>query len=69
MSFSVGMLGLTIWGFVVALHLNTLEESGFFGSNVFILAMLVGVCVFALLTTAHAVCLVLRSTVWSNSRA
>ena len=69
MSFSVAMLALSVWAFFVALHLNTLEDGGFFGSNIFVLAMAGGVCVFALLTTAHAVCLVLRSTVWSDGRA
>lgn len=69
MSFSAGMLGLSAWAFVVSLQMNSLEASGFFGSNFFVLATLIGTCSFALLTTTHAVCLVLRRTIWSNDRS
>ena len=68
MSFSVAMLALNAWAFLVALRLNVLEDSGFFSSGVFLVAMLSGMCVFALLTTAHAICLVLRATIWTDRR-
>jgi hypothetical protein len=68
MSFSVGMSILSAWAFDVSLQLNRLEDGGVFGSNIFVVATLAGMCVFALLTLAHATCLVLRHTIWSDER-
>lgn len=68
MTFSTLMLVVSVWAFFVALRMNSLEsDSGLFGSDWFVVAVLVGVCAFAILTAAHFVTLILRFTIWSDA--
>jgi len=64
MVFSFGMLGVSVWFFVLFPQLSNLEAYDSLASSLITLAALVSILVFGLLSLAHLVVLLLRRSHW-----